>query len=137
MKDARKTVYGDGIAFKVFGPNLRSAYVSLGFGADGPDPDATKIMHFQWVAQAAHLRFCALSDAATPKSAHLTSRELEVISWVGMVKSNSVIADVMGISHHTVDTHMRRIYTKLGVTDRTSAALQAQRKGLLVQQSWV
>ena len=131
LEETKSVVPGDGISFKVFGTNLRNAYVALGFGPDGIDPSRDEELLFQWVAQAAHLRFCELSDAAAPKADDLTPRELEVLSWITQGKSNSVIADLMDISVHTVDTHIRRIYSKFDVVDRTSAALQGQRLGLI------
>lgn len=42
-----------------------------------------------------------------------------------------MIGDVLGISPHTVDTHLRRIYAKLGVSDRISAALAGVGIGLI------
>ncbi len=45
--------------------------------------------------------------------------------WVTRGKSNSVIGSILGISASTVDTYMRRIFRKLDVTDRTSAAMRA------------
>jgi len=139
LEEATSVIPGNGISFKVFGPNLRNAYVCLGFGPDGIDPTREEELKLQWVAQAAHLRFCELSDAAEPKAENLTPRELEVLSWISQGKSNSVIADVMDISVHTVDTHLRRIYSKFGVVDRTSAALQGQRLGLIpmMTNKWV
>lgn len=63
--------------------------------------------------------------------AALTPRERDILAWVARGKSNSVIGDVLGISPHTVDTHLRRIYAKLGVSDRISAALAGVGIGLI------
>lgn len=136
LKDAAKWIPGDGISFKVFGPNLRNAYVSLGFGTNDLDPGDVTVKNWQWVAQAGHLRFCEISDASAPTQRTLTLRELEVLSWIARGKSNSVIANLIGISHHTVDTHVRSIYDKLHVNDRTSAALRGQQMGLLTLPTW-
>lgn len=136
LKDAAKSIPGDGIAFKVFGPNLRNAYVSLGFGTNDLDPGDAVVKNWQWVAQAGHLRFCEISDANEPTHRTLTLRELEVLSWIARGKSNSVIANLIGISPHTIDTHVRSIYDKLRVHDRTSAALRGQQMGLLTLPTW-
>ena len=45
--------------------------------------------------------------------------------------SNSEIASALTISRKTVSSHLEHIYTKIGVTTRTEAALFAMRTGLL------
>ena len=55
----------------------------------------------------------------------LSEREREIMLWVTRGKSNSVISTILGISSSTVDTYMRRIFRKLDVADRTSAAMRA------------
>lgn len=120
----------DGLAFYVFGPVLQNAYVELGFGKERLNFDPVRVFEFQCVAQAAHLRFCALCDGL-PSNAILTRREHEILRWVARGKSNSVIADILSLSPHTVDAHIRSIYRKLGVADRTSAAIRGVGNGLL------
>jgi len=60
----------------------------------------------------------------------LTQREAEVLSWVAQGKSNTVIADIMDVSPHTIDNYLRRTYAKIGVNSRTSAAIKALTLGL-------
>lgn len=52
----------------------------------------------------------------------LTSREREVLFWIGRGKSNSEIGSILGIASATVKKHLERIYPKLGVENRTAAA---------------
>lgn len=59
----------------------------------------------------------------------LTSREMEVLSHVTQGMSNKEIAAVLGISHQTVKNHVTAILRKLGVDDRTQAAVYALRRG--------
>jgi DNA-binding NarL/FixJ family response regulator len=62
----------------------------------------------------------------------LSPRELEVLDLVGAGLANKVIARRLGISERTVKAHLSRVFSVLGVTDRTQAALWAQRRrGLL------
>lgn len=65
-----------------------------------------------------------------PEAAHLTARELEVLVEVARGRSNREIARVLGLAEKTVKTHVSAILTKLGVQDRTQAALYAVRSGL-------
>ncbi len=50
-----------------------------------------------------------------------------MLGWVARGKSNALIGDILGISGATVDAHLRRIYLKLGVFDRISAAVRGHR----------
>jgi HD-GYP domain-containing protein (c-di-GMP phosphodiesterase class II) len=61
----------------------------------------------------------------------LTARECEVLVELARGLSNPEIAAALCVSRKTVSTHLEHIYTKLGVTTRTQAALFAMREGLV------
>jgi HD-GYP domain-containing protein (c-di-GMP phosphodiesterase class II) len=67
--------------------------------------------------------------AALP--AGLTRREVDVLVLLARGRSNSEIATELTISRKTVSSHLEHIYTKLGVTKRTEAALFAMQNGLV------
>jgi DNA-binding NarL/FixJ family response regulator len=66
-----------------------------------------------------------------PASAELTDRELEVLRRIAEGLSNREIGDQLGISESTVKTHVNRLLSKLGVTDRTKALVLAVKRGLV------
>ncbi len=59
--------------------------------------------------------------------AALTPRETEVLSWLAKGKTNRDIADILGMSHRTVNKHLEHIFEKLGVETRAAAAALASR----------
>ncbi|MCI5044036.1 MAG: LuxR family transcriptional regulator [Aquisalinus sp.] len=122
---------GDGLAIPVFGPHGRNGYCGVGFGHHPPELSYEDIKKFQWVCQLGHTRYCDLLKKQLPEAEHLTARETEILEWVAKGKSNTVIAEIIGISPHTVDTYMRRIYLKFGVADRVTAALRGLAVGAL------
>jgi two-component system NarL family response regulator len=61
----------------------------------------------------------------------LTPREVAVLELVAKGKSNKEIGTVLSLAEGTVKTHLKRIYEKLGVSDRTEAALMAVQKGIV------
>ena len=65
----------------------------------------------------------------------LTRRELEVLELIARGRSNKRIAFELGISEKTVKTHVGHVLAKLGVSDRTQAALLAVREGLAPERS--
>jgi DNA-binding NarL/FixJ family response regulator len=61
----------------------------------------------------------------------LTQRESEVLRQLAFGLTNKEIALALHISYETVKEHVQHILRKLGVTDRTQAAVWAVRKGLV------
>src|SRR5262249_26082216 len=61
----------------------------------------------------------------------LTARELEVLRLIVKGKSNKEIGDELGIIEGTVKYHVSLILSKMGVQDRTEAATEAIRRGLV------
>ncbi len=59
----------------------------------------------------------------------LSPREMEILRLVVRGMSNKEIAYDLGISHQTVKNHITAILSKLGVADRTQAAVHALRQG--------
>jgi DNA-binding NarL/FixJ family response regulator len=60
----------------------------------------------------------------------LTSRELEVLKWLAKGASNKEIAKVFSVSEGTVKNHVSNILMRLGLRDRTQAAVYAVEHGL-------
>ncbi|MGI9455549.1 MAG: response regulator [Aeoliella sp.] len=60
----------------------------------------------------------------------LTKRELEVLKQLAFGLTNKEIAETLGISYETVKEHVQHILRKLGVSDRTQAAVWAVRQKL-------
>jgi DNA-binding NarL/FixJ family response regulator len=65
--------------------------------------------------------------------AELTRRERQVLALVGRGLANKQIARRLGISEKTVKAHLGRAFQRIGVGDRTQAALWAERNGLLAE----
>jgi DNA-binding NarL/FixJ family response regulator len=67
-----------------------------------------------------------------PGAASLTARERELLAVLAQgVSSTEDLADQLFISQKTVKNHLANIYEKLGVSDRTQAAVEAIRLGLV------
>lgn len=55
----------------------------------------------------------------------VTEREAEVLLWIAKGKTNREIGQILGTSPRTINKHLEQIYKKLGVENRTGAAIKA------------
>lgn len=76
-------------------------------------------------------KFRVMSAPRETSSAVLSDREREILALLARGKSYKMIADELGISFHTVDSHLRKVYEKLHVHSMTEAVDKARRGGLI------
>jgi DNA-binding NarL/FixJ family response regulator len=72
----------------------------------------------------------ARAERRTSGAEELSPREREVLALVAEGLPNKLIARRLDISEKTVKAHLTRVFQQIGVTDRTQAALWAERQGL-------
>ena len=78
-----------------------------------------------------NISIAATKSFKTSRSNTLTVKQREVLSNLGEGFSNKQIAHLMNVSEATVKLHMNSLLRALNVTNRTSAVLAAQKRGLL------
>lgn len=82
----------------------------------------------RWLAPHTESALRLYSDPGEPYSP-LSTREMEVLSYLTQGMSNKEIALLLGISHQTVKNHVTAILRKLCVEDRTQAVIYALKRG--------
>lgn len=80
--------------------------------------------------RAARELLSARTDAASNPVVELTARETEVLGLVRQGLSNKQIARRLGITERTVKAHLTSCFQRIGVLDRTQAAVWAERHGI-------
>jgi len=76
----------------------------------------------------------AITERRVPKedkAAQLTEREVQVLTGMSQGKSNAQIGRELFLSEDTVKTHARRLFRKMGVTDRAQAVASGFRRGIV------
>lgn len=113
-------------------PAVRAGAAGYVFKDVDPAALATAIrsVHAGHVLLAPELADALVSGVDGPRDGSLTEREREVISELARGRSNREIARALVLSEKTVKTHVSSILLKLGLADRTQAALYAVRHGL-------
>jgi DNA-binding NarL/FixJ family response regulator len=61
----------------------------------------------------------------------MSPRELEILQWLAKGRSNKEIAAQLEIVEGTVKMHISKIFSKLGVADRTQALIEAVKRGIV------
>ena len=119
-----------GIGVACYGPHGRSGFLGCEWTASDQAPIHVR-QGVGIIGQTSFRRYCILvrDDSTVPA---LSNRELEVLGWMCSGKSNSVIAQLIGVSPSSVDVYTRRLFQKLDVTDRTAACLKGYSLGLTV-----
>lgn len=72
-------------------------------------------------------------DSEKSKDVELTDREIDLLKLIAKGYSNTQISDALYISLNTVKTHLKNIFKKLEVEDRTHAVMQAVKKEIISQ----
>ena len=121
----------EGVAVHCTAPNARCGFVGIGLPKDPLSLSDVKVRQVGVAAQLCFQRYCELVGTYGETLPELSQRELDVIRWIGEGKSNAVIAEILGISKNSVDSYVKRIFAKLGVSDRTTAAVRAVSLGLI------
>jgi NarL family two-component system response regulator LiaR len=104
--------------------NLIAAIKTVDSGAAWLDREIGKIV-------LGHIRSGIGQEDVEAKKLTLSPREIEVLTCVTEGLTNNEIAAKLIVSVETVKTHLKRIMEKLEVSDRTQAAVQALKQGLL------
>ncbi|MEV4174514.1 response regulator transcription factor [Nonomuraea sp. NPDC049709] len=117
------------------GPAMRAG--AAGFLYKDVDPpalvQAVRAVHGGQVLlapEAAEAMLATSANGAVPAPVPLTEREREVLALIASGRSNREIARSLAVAEKTVKTHVSNVLMKLGVQDRTQAALYAVRHGL-------
>jgi transcriptional regulator EpsA len=110
-------------------------YVAMNTSAILPAVDVEEDRHIvdSIVAQI-DIAFRGVSDLNRPAEDPLANplalsrRELEILTWVSMGRTNAEVSRLLGISAFTVKNHMQRIIRKLGASNRTEAVAKYRLK---------
>lgn len=88
----------------------------------------SKMDAYRWLLK--HIeQITGISEPTLDSFAPLSPREMEILAFVTRGSSNKEIAYGLGISRQTVKNHISSLLRKLGVDDRTQAAVLALRRG--------
>ena len=132
LEIARRCGLGRGIGAACYGPHGRTGFLGAVWSGEGEIGEDIKLAIHQ-IGQASFQRYCHIvrEDIEMPS---LSSRELEVLHLMCRGKTNPQMAEDIGVSRSSIDSYIRRIFAKFGVSDRTAACMHAAAFGLTVSE---
>lgn len=135
MNEAEDAKLLDGIAVPFHGINGELAGVGIASSAGGVRPDRFVLHKIGAMAAQFHLAYTEKETRSDHvKNVRLTGREQEILLWAAEGKSDSVVAEILGITHSAVRFHMNNIFRKLDANERTLAVVKSIRYGLIQPQ---
>jgi LuxR family quorum-sensing system transcriptional regulator CciR len=123
----------NGVSVPIHGPRGESYVVCL--ASDNPSSDSSKqLANLQILATQFQLAYShvAREPFAAGKGLHLTERERECLTWTARGKSAWAISEIIGVSEHTVNFHLKSVMRKFDTANRVSAVVTAVRMGLIL-----
>ncbi len=131
VQRARAAGAFDSMAVPVYGPFDFDTYATFSLGRPFGPEDELLVQRAVAMTEASNRRIAQIMAGETAPDIALSERESEVLNWIGQSKSNADIATILDLSVGTVDTYVRRIYTKLHTNDRIAAVLKGVRLGII------
>jgi len=119
------SIIGEGLCIPLYGPSNRKGYLFAALEGINKLTGCFIPYKIQALAQLIHIRYCLLIERMHIH-VQLTPREAEVLELISFGKSNVDIGTILNISPNTVAVYVKRIFIKLNVSDRVSAAMRAQ-----------
>lgn len=133
MREAREAHLNDGIAVPIHGIGGELSGMGIASSTGGVDKSNHALSLIKLYSFQFHNVYAEFHKTTSQfKHIHLTQREKEILLWAAEGKSDTVIADIIGISYPTVRFHMNNIFKKLDANDKVLAVVKAIRHGLII-----
>jgi LuxR family quorum sensing-dependent transcriptional regulator len=136
MLEATEAKLYDGIGIPLRGPRGAIAGVGAASSSGSVEIKNKNLMSYvNLVSQQFYTVYLSLEMqpevTETSEFVLLTDREQETLKWLACGKTKSEIADIVGISEHTVHSHVKSSLKKLDANNTTMAVLKALQMGLI------
>ncbi|MCJ8517605.1 DNA-binding CsgD family transcriptional regulator [Pseudorhizobium tarimense] len=93
--------------------------------------DLQQMMELNYIAIHVYETLAQIRSVTVRATDTLTERELDCLNWTAAGKTSAEIAEILGLSEHTVNHYLNRAAKKLDTVNRTQAVAKALRTGLI------
>ena len=101
------------------------------WGGEGAPLGRDERLMLQMISVHLFNRLAEIGAAWKTGQVTLTEREIQCLSWTAAGKTSLEIAEILGLSEHTVNHYLNQVTRKLEAVNRTQAVVKAIRRGLI------
>lgn len=103
---------------------------AIAFSGDAA-PKPLDFVELSWLSAAIYDQLHTISRKTAPVRDLLTEREAACLTWTSAGKTSAEIAEILGLSEHTVNHYLNRVTRKLDAVNRTQAVAKALRQNII------
>ncbi len=104
---------------------------SVSFGGDRENFTPHEMRDLSYIAIHVFEQLGKIRNTDTRVTDALTDREIDCLTWTASGKTSAEIAEILGLSEHTVNHYLNRTTKKLNTVNRTQAVAKALRIGII------
>ena len=104
---------------------------AVSFSGDRDPFDFREMMELSFISIHIYNRLAEIRDLDNRATDTLTEREIDCLNWTAAGKTSVEIAEILGLSEHTINHYLNRATKKLDTVNRTQAVAKALRIGLI------
>ncbi|MHB0952231.1 MAG: helix-turn-helix transcriptional regulator [Allorhizobium sp.] len=104
---------------------------AVSFSGDREPFTSQEMMELSYLAAHIFNRLAEIRELDNRATGTLTEREIDCLNWTAAGKTSIEIAEILGLSEHTINHYLNRATKKLDTVNRTQAVAKALRLGLI------
>ncbi|MBO3759055.1 autoinducer binding domain-containing protein [Ciceribacter sp. L1K23] len=104
---------------------------AVSFAGDRPPFSLSELIELSYLSMYVYNRLAEIRDMDNRATEMLTEREIDCLNWTAAGKTSVEIAEILGLSEHTINHYLNRATKKLDTVNRTQAVAKALRIGLI------
>lgn len=104
---------------------------AVSFAGDRPEFTGAEMIELMYLSVHVYNRLAEIRELDNRATDMLTEREIDCLNWTAAGKTSVEIAEILGLSEHTINHYLNRATKKLDTVNRTQAVAKALRLGLI------
>lgn len=122
---AKSGVSPHGLTIPVTNTCGNAGFIGIDLEASSDRITFSQLSQIYHISQISHAKYCSILNFEDTTRVTLSKRENSILQLIAFGRTNGEIAVLLGLSKHTIDSYLRRIFLKFGTNDRVSTVRTA------------